>query len=125
MRNLETNHPDLKNKPVEYFERLKAELKVQRTDIDKFAQSGPAAIRSSFYVAYHIARAKKPFKISTNLIKPILLDVTREMFGEVATSKINSIPLSDNTISRRINSMAADIEEQLCEQIKNSGCFAV
>lgn len=125
VRHLSKHHFELKNKPIEYFERLKQGLKDQRGDINAFTQMEPAAIRSSFLVALRIAKAKKPFRIATTLIKPTLLDVTREMFGDAFIPAINAIPLSDNTIRRRIDSMAADIEEQLCIEIKNSGLFAL
>ena len=47
------------------------------------------------------------------------------MFGERATSDINKIPLSDNTINRHISDMSSDIESHISSKIKTRGFFAL
>ena len=59
-----------------------------------------------------IAKAKKPHNIGEELVKPILIDVVLLLCGENAAEKIKNVPLSDNTVDRRIDSMATDCEDQ-------------
>jgi len=41
------------------------------------------------------------------------------------TKKLKTIPLSNNTVSRRIDEMADDVHEQLIQKIKKSDFIAV
>ncbi|XP_023233665.1 SCAN domain-containing protein 3-like [Centruroides sculpturatus] len=55
--------------------------------------------------------------------KSVPLYSVRDWFGESAAKKIKNIPLSNNTISRRIHDIAEDINEQIVEKL--SGLFAI
>lgn len=47
------------------------------------------------------------------------------ILGDAAVKKIQTIPLSDNTINRRIQEMSGDIKEQVVAAIKESGKFSL
>ena len=47
------------------------------------------------------------------------------MFSESAAQKIKSIPLSNDTVKRRIDVMAVDCENQLIQEVRNSRYFAI
>ncbi|XP_066983788.1 protein FAM200C-like [Macrobrachium rosenbergii] len=56
---------------------------------------------------------------------PAALDMVSTILGDAAVKKIQTIPLSDNTINRRIQEMSGDIKEQVVAAIKESGKFSL
>jgi hypothetical protein len=58
-------------------------------------------------------------------VSACIKDVCLEMLGEQAAKKVAQVPLSNDTIARRIHDIADDIENQLIEQIKKPKHFAV
>ena len=67
---------------------------------------------ASFVVSQVIAQRKQPHTVAENLVVPCCREIVRIMLGKNAAKEIQKIPLSDNTVSRRINDMAADILER-------------
>ena len=57
---METKHPALKDKHLEFFKRKKYEHKEQK-QVLKATTSNVSTLRASFLVANRIAKAKKPF----------------------------------------------------------------
>ena len=97
---METKHPALKDKSLEFFKRKKCEHEEQKQLLKATTSSNVSALRASFLVANRIAKAKKPFTISEELILPADKDVCRELLGEAAVQKVIRVPLSANTITR-------------------------
>ncbi|XP_074477029.1 SCAN domain-containing protein 3-like [Sebastes fasciatus] len=120
LRHLETKHPALKDKPLEYFERKKREQEGQKQLLRATTSTNASALRASYLVANRIAKAKKPFTIGEELILPATKDICRELLGEAAVKKIAQVPLSASTVTRRIEEIAEDIETQLLERINTS-----
>jgi hypothetical protein len=58
-------------------------------------------------------------------VSACIKDVCLEMLGEQAAKKVAQVPLSNDTIARRIHDIADDIENQLIEQIKKAKYFAL
>ena len=77
-------------------------------------------IEASYRVALRIAKLKKAHTIAEDLVKPCALEMTEIMCGKEVKSKLAQIPLSNNTISRRIDCMSEDIREQVCEKLRMS-----
>ena len=74
-------------------------------------QTIPAeAQKASYEVAYLNAQAKKPHTIGETLIKPAAVDISAR--------DLESVPLSNGTIARRITDMAQDIKCQLVDRVK-------
>ena len=62
-----------------------------------------AAIEASYLVALRIAKAKKPHTIAEELLLPATKDIVRVMLGADYVGKLNTISLSNNTVSKRID----------------------
>ncbi|GFS30841.1 zinc finger MYM-type protein 6 [Trichonephila inaurata madagascariensis] len=79
------------------------------------------------YEGHHINKGEcsKPFTIGEELIFPASKDICRELLGEAAVEKIAHVPLSADTVTRRIEEIAKDIEAQLFERINASPWYAL
>ncbi len=52
-------------------------------------------------------------------------DMCRVMVGEEAANKIKFIPLSNDTVSRRIKDISFDVKSQLTERLRSCEQFAL
>lgn len=117
-RHLTTMHPDVANKPKEYFERQKELYLKQKGKMTVCATVNEKALRASYLVALRIARSKKPHTIGEELILPAAVEMCEVMLGKACSEKLKTIPLSDNTINRRIGDMSEDIRIQLIARLQ-------
>ena len=125
LRHMKTKHHELKDKPLEFFERRKRNYEGEKRLLKTALSTNSDVLRASYLVSYRIAKTKKPFTIGKELILPACTDIFREVLGESADKKIAQVPLSARTVARRIEDMAEDIETQLLEQIVKSPWFAI
>jgi hypothetical protein len=72
---------------------------------------------ASYKVAEIIARNMQPHTIAETLILPACKQIVKSVLGEAAEREISNVPLSDDTISRRIEDMSSDIQKQVAEKI--------
>lgn len=61
LRHIENKHPTLKDKPLEFFQRKKCEHEGQKQLLRATTSTNASALRASYLVANHIAKAKKTF----------------------------------------------------------------
>ena len=80
-------------------------------------------MEASFLVTQLIAQCKQPHTIAQSFVAPCCRKTIRSMLGENAAKEIQKIPLSNNTVSRRINVTAVDILEQLLDKLLESKLF--
>lgn len=95
-------------------------LQHQRTAVVQMSNLNEKALLASYRVAFRVAKAGKPHTIAENLILPVELDIAEIMFGKQEVEKLKSIPLSVNTIQRRISDMVTDVRDQVIGNIKES-----
>ncbi|KAE9540093.1 hypothetical protein AGLY_005345 [Aphis glycines] len=101
------------------------ELKINKKNIKSFTTVDKVYLKCSFIAALHIVKTKKPYNIGEKLIKPCMVDICSELFGNEHVSKIKNIPMSNDTIHKRILCIANDIEYQLVEKINKSLFYAI
>jgi hypothetical protein len=74
-------------------------------------------VLASFEVSYLTAKNKKRHTIGETLLFPAAMKMCEIMHGEKYGEALETIPLSNNTVMRRIESMLEDIKEQLLIRI--------
>ncbi|CAH1987064.1 unnamed protein product [Acanthoscelides obtectus] len=113
-RHLKQQHRTRVLKTKEFFSSKAESLKRMRLD-----KSGtyPTA---SFEIAFTIAKQKKAHTIGEELMKPCVLKTSQIILEEDAEQKVKSISLSNNTVKRRIDDIAADMKSQIINKIELS-----
>ena len=102
-RHFDAKHPNFAGKEVQYFKNKADGVKKNRLDFGgKYQQQNMAAIETSYLVALRIAKAKKPHTIAKELLLPATKDIVRALLGAEYVKRLNTISLSNNTVSRRI-----------------------
>nr|XP_055067936.1 zinc finger BED domain-containing protein 5-like [Misgurnus anguillicaudatus] len=119
-RHLETKHPKHINKPLDFFRRKLSEYRQQENQMIKSAAFNRNAQMASFKVAHRIAQCKKPHTIAEQLILPSAIDMVSIMLDETSAAKLKAIPLSNDTVARRIRDISDDLEDQLIEKLRDT-----
>lgn len=76
-------------------------------------------------VSLRIAKTAKPHTIGETQLLPAAKDMVKVLLGSAAAEKLNTVSLSNNTVSRRIDKMASNIKEKLIQDIKKSKFFPI
>lgn len=124
-RHFNLKHRNLSEKPLDFFKRKEVELQGGQKKIAAFSTSNENAVKASFLASLRIAKCGKPHTIGEKLILPAAKDIVNCVLGEKAAKQLDSVSLSDSTVSRRILVMANDVKETVIEQIKSSIFFAL
>ncbi|XP_011280330.2 SCAN domain-containing protein 3 isoform X1 [Felis catus] len=124
-RHLYSKHKEMSSQPKEFFERKSSELKSPPKQVLSVSHININALRASYKVALPVAKSKTPYTIAETLVKDCIKEVCLEMLGESAAKKVAQVPLSNDTIARRIQELASDMEDQLIEQIKEAKYFSL
>ena len=83
--------------------------------------SVPAKAQLAFFkVAYRIAKYKKPHTIAEERILLAAIDLASTMIRDSAAQEVKTVPLSNNTICRRIEKIADDINDQLVTNMRGN-----
>ncbi|XP_008186758.1 zinc finger MYM-type protein 6-like [Acyrthosiphon pisum] len=122
--NKQTNHSTLNNKSRDYFVRQLAKLEKQSSSFVKQTSVPSKSLLASYKVAFRIAQCKKPHTIAEELILPSAIDMVSTLIGESVANQLKNITLSNNTISRRIQDISDNINDQLIDKLRNKN-FAI
>ena len=107
--------------PVETFKAKRARYDMGGTlPALGFSLTSQPLLRASYEVSLIIAKA--PHTAGEKLTKPSVVKMAQILFGQNEAQRIDSAPLSDDTVNNKIVNIANDILSQLIAQIQNSPC---
>ena len=75
---------------------------------------------ASYNLSLLIAKSGHPFTSGEKLVLPAIKEVISTVLIQDPTSVIQTIPLSNDSVARRINEMGSNVENQICDILKTS-----
>ena len=120
---LETKHSDKKNKSLEYFQKLRDDFKGRNTLEQIFRKQAcniDKGLLASYEISKIIAKSGKPHNIGETVILPSISVVISTVMNKNPREITDTIPLSNNTVSRRIDEMSQDVENQLVAKLQKT-----
>ena len=118
-------HSSLKDKPVTYFKEILANMQQSRKLIRKFTTSNEKSLKASYLVSLRIAKSAQPHTIAERLFLPAAKDLVENLIGEAQARKLDQVPVSNNTVCRRIQDVADYSKSQLVRRMAESPFFAI
>ncbi|CAH2003254.1 unnamed protein product, partial [Acanthoscelides obtectus] len=98
------------------------QIGVKRPTLDRMfastSQRNDDGLRAFYNISLLIAKSRKPHTIGDKLILPAVEEVLNTVLHKPASDIIKRIPLSSNTLERRIDEMSSDIESFLCNYLQ-------
>ncbi|KAL0859501.1 hypothetical protein ABMA27_010658 [Loxostege sticticalis] len=116
-------HTDQMGKDLKYFQTLKENYEKRPTMHSMFAstsQINDDGLRASYNISLLIAKCGKPHTIGEQLILPAVEEVLKTVLHKSPFDVLKRIPLSNNTVQRRIDEMSSDIESILCNHLQKT-----
>ncbi|XP_023213182.1 SCAN domain-containing protein 3-like [Centruroides sculpturatus] len=117
---LKAKHKDYINSDLSFFKTLKEKFEKRTTITSIFTSRNVTNSRiqeASYQISLLIAKSGKSHTIGENLIKPSISAFMKTVL-EKDDEDVKAMPLSNNTVSRRIDEMGEDIEKQLVSKLK-------
>lgn len=117
---LKAKHNAHINSDLNYFQTLKKNFEKRVTLKSLFTAHNATinrTLEASYQISLLIAKSGKSHTIGENLIKPSISAFLKTVL-EKDDKDVKAMPLSNNTVSRRIDEMSEDIEIQLVEKLK-------
>ena len=117
---LVTSYNNFSRKPREFFARKLSEINKQSVVFSNFLQTPAKTQLASFKVAYRIAKCKRLHTNAEEFVLPAALDLVSTIIEESIAQKLKAVPLSNNTISRRIDKISDDSNDQLVAKMRGN-----
>ena len=124
-RHFTAKHGHLSDKLRIHFERILAESKQQSQAFTRVFKVSTKAQEASYLVAEIIGKNSTPHMEAESIIFPPCSAIVKTMLGDKAEEEIKKIPLSNNTICRRICDVSAAIGNAVITSVKKSKIFAM
>jgi hypothetical protein len=91
----------------------------------KFKSENENVFMASMKVSYRIASEGEAHAVGEKRVKRCATDLAACMIDEEAARKIQLVPLSDNTIQRRIQDCASNGLDELVRRLRLSESFTI
>ena len=128
-QHFESKHKEYMGKPIGSFERKWDELKKQmKKEPSQFFLAGENAMTTdaSYDISLMIAKLGKSHSLGEKFVKPAAKRISELLLGgKKAGDILDKIPLSNDTVQRRIQSTAQNVEDQLLTRIRQSQFFSL
>ncbi|XP_052825353.1 SCAN domain-containing protein 3-like [Octopus bimaculoides] len=113
--------PSSVRKGREYFENKKKIQPIKLPDFVKKINTEKAkTLKPSYLVSEIIAKVAAPQLYGEKLVKPAMIACANEVLGKDAAFTRSTIPLSNNTITRRQDEMSNFVEEKIVEILQKT-----
>ena len=119
LEHLQKIHLDKSGKTLAFFHSLWDQFLKGKT-MNRFTSSSKNSddgLKASYNISLLIAKAGKPHTIGEELILPAVKEVIKTVLHNSPEQVIKSIPLSDNSVQRRVDKMAENVEETLSKML--------
>lgn len=100
-------------------------MKKESVCIKNFTHTDINLLKASYLVRLRIAQNGKPHAIGESLILPVAKDIVSSVLGEKAAKEIETNPLSNSTVQRRIDDMTLNVEEPLALYLQQCTFFSL
>lgn len=124
-RHIEAKHPHMQDKPVEFYKTQLKELKISKKKVLPNNKVNEKAMHASYHISLRIAKAGKPHTIGESSVLPVIKDAVGVMFSDKSSKEVETIPLSNSTVARRIDEMSQWVEEVLIQRVGESRFFSL
>ncbi|XP_055487049.1 zinc finger MYM-type protein 6-like [Leucoraja erinacea] len=117
---LKTKHGCHVDNPPDLFKRKLSEFRSSQDTMRKDSTTSAKALEASYAVSLLVAKAKKPFTIAEDLLLPAAVVLAETMLDKNAAEKLKTVPLSNDSVCRRVDTMGTDIVEQVVGKLSDS-----
>ncbi|KFD48205.1 hypothetical protein M513_10919 [Trichuris suis] len=110
-------------KDMAYFQSLWEKFRKRptlRSMVSSALQEENDGLLASYNISLIIAKSGKPHGIGKGLLLPVISEFLRTLLHISPTEIIRKIPLSNNTVQRRIGETSTDTEETLCNFLRTT-----
>ncbi|KII72484.1 Zinc finger MYM-type protein 6 [Thelohanellus kitauei] len=92
--------------------REEGSLDTQKSFFTKDNENSKSIVFASYKIALFLAHKNKPFTDAEEIVKPCLNIAARILDDKNCENKFDSIPLSNNTMTRRVEELSSDVHLQ-------------
>ena len=123
LKNVHSEHAE---KPLEYFQLLNKQRQKnqQKTLTSMFkvqSNLNKRGLQASYELSFLLAKKSRPHTDGEELLKPAFAIYHRTMLDSGAAGhQLASLPLSNDTVRRRIDEIAIDVKSQLTDILRNT-----